>query len=300
MLRHKNYFLLMMVVFCFLIGGLLFTPTNLSAGARAKTTGTPGAFYVIGMGPGPADLVTVRAIDQLKKSDVVICSKEAAEIYKPYLKGKELLHLPGFPYYEGLQKNCIATPAQADRKRCDELIAMRNERAAHIRKLKSQGKKVAMLEGGDPSIFGSLRWIKQAFADHEFEVIPGISCFNVANAALKREVADAYVADWQTRSVILTTPTREGHRKDSVNNLSQLRATMVFFMPREFEEKVLPQLKKNYPPDTPVAIVYKAGFEKEQEVIKSTLADFPVQPPEKRWSRLIYVGEFLKDAAQNR
>lgn len=275
-------------------------PLDLAAASRAKKQDTPGAFYVVGMGPGPADLVTVRAIDCLKKSDVVICSKEAAQRYKAYLQGKELLHLSGFPYYEALQKNCATAPAQTDRKRCDELIAMRNERASHIRKLKDQGKKVAMLEGGDPSIFGSLRWIKQAFSDDEFEVIPGISSFNVANAALKREVADAYVADWQTRSVILTTPTRESGRKDSVSNLSQLRATMVFFMPREFEEKALPKLKQQYPPDTPVAIVYMAGFQGQQEVIKGTLGDFPVQPPEKRWSRLIYVGEFLKDASQSR
>lgn len=291
----NRFLVFLMMGACLFIGTLLFAPLDLLAGPQKGA----GAFYVIGMGPGPADLVTVRAIDQLKKSDVVICSKEAADQYKPYLQGKELLHLPDFPYYEALQKNC-SDPSPADRKRCDELIAMRKKRASHIRQLVAQGKTVAMLEGGDPTIFGSLRWIKQEFSDHEFEVIAGLSCFNAANAALKREVADAYVADWQTRSVILTTPTREGDRKDSVDNLSRQRATMVFFMPREFEEKILPKLKQHYPLDTPVAIVYKAGFKQAQEVIKSTLGDFPVQPPEKRWSRLIYVGEFLKDAAQGR
>jgi precorrin-4/cobalt-precorrin-4 C11-methyltransferase len=299
MSRFKRSVFFLMAITCGFCGALIFTPLDLRASAQAEPVKSPGAFYVIGMGPGPADLVTMRAINHLKKCDVIICTKEAAVRYKMYLQGKELLHLPLFPYYEALQKQC-AEPSQADKQRCEELIAMRKDRALRIRKLNAEGRSVALLEGGDPCIFGSLRWIKQEFSDTEFEVISGISCFNVANALLKREVADAYVADWQTRSVILTTPTRERDRMDAVANLSTHRATMVFFMPREFEEKILPKLKKHYPSDTPVAIVYKAGFPEEQMVIKSTLGDFPVQEPEKRWSRLIYIGEFLKDAAQNK
>ena len=130
-------------------------------------------------------------------------------------------------------------------------------------------------------------------------MVPGISSFNVANALLKREMADAYVADRQTRSVILTTPVREGDRMDSIENLARHRSTMVFFMPREFEEKVLPQLRKYYSPDTPVAIVYKAGYPDKEQVVRGTLGSFPLQPPEQRWLRLIYVGEFLKDASQS-
>lgn len=299
MLHHNRLAFFLTIIIGVSIGVFFFTPSYLFASSQTKAGKKTGAFYVIGMGSGPADLVTVRAINFLKKSDIVICSKEAAARYKMYLEGMDLLHLPAFPYYEALQKQC-SDPSQADKQRCEELINMRKDRASCIRKLKAEGKTIAMLEGGDPCIFGSLRWIKQEFSDSEFEVVPGISSFNVANALLKREVADAYVADWQTRSVFLTTPTREHARKDSVDSLAKHRATMVFFMPREFEEKILPKLKRHYPLDTPVAIVYKAGFPKEQMVIKSTLGDFPVQAPEKRWSRLIYVGEFLKDAAQNK
>ena len=129
-------------------------------------------------------------------------------------------------------------------------------------------------------------------------MVPGISSFNAANALLKREVADAYVADRQTRSVILTTPARQGDRRDSIENLARHRSTMVFFMAREFEEKVLPELRKHYPSNTPVAIVYKAGYSGEEQVVRGTLGSFPFQPPEQRWLRLIYVGEFLKDASQ--
>lgn len=255
-------------------------------------------FYIIGTGAGWADLITLRAIDYIRRTDVVICGEETAKKFGNYLKGKEILSLSRFPYWECLERKC-SEPSHKDKKRCKELVHMRKERADLIKRYVKDGKTVALLEGGDPCIFGSIRWVKQEFADDEFEVVPGISSFNVANALLKREVADAYVADRQTRSVILTTPARQGDRRDSIENLARHRSTMVFFMPREFEEKVLPELRKYYPSDTPVAIVYKAGYSGEEQVVRGTLGSFPLQPPEQRWLRLIYVGEFLKDASQS-
>lgn len=255
-------------------------------------------FYVVGMGTGEADLITLRAIDYIKRADVVICGEATAKKFGKYLESKKILSLPMFPYWECLERKCFK-PSHKDKKQCKELVHMRKERADLIRRYVKDGKTVALLEGGDPCIFGSLRWVKQEFADDEFEVVPGISSFNVANALLKRDVADAYVADRQTRSVILTTPAREGDRTDSIENLARHRSTMVFFMPREFEEKVLPELRKHYPSNTPVAIVYKAGYPGEEQVVRCTLGSFPLQPPEQRWLRLIYIGEFLKDASQN-
>lgn len=252
--------------------------------------------YVVGIGPGAADLINLRAIDQIKRADVVICGEATGQKFGKYLKGKKRLDLPEFPYWQCLEKKCW-DPSDKDKERCRELLLKRRERANLIRKYIKEGKKVALLEGGDPCLFGCLRWIKQEFGDEEFEVVPGISSFNVANALLKREVVDAYVADWQTRSVLITTPARQGDRRDSIENLARHRATMVFFMSREFEEKVLPQLKKYYPLNTPVAIVYKAGNPGEEQVIKGTLGSFPFQPQEQKWLRLIYVGEFLKDAS---
>ena len=291
------------LIYC-LIVMVSFTGFSISCRGLARTSIQGEAidekkakFYIVGLGPGAVDLITIRAIDYIKKADVVICGDATAQKVGDYLKGKEILSLPRFPYWECLERKC-SEPSHKDKKRCKELVHMRKERADLIRRYVKDGKTVALLEGGDPCIFGSLRWVKQEFADDEFEVVPGISSFNVANALLKREVADAYVADRQTRSVILTTPARQGDRRDSIENLARHRSTMVFFMPREFEEKVLPELRKHYPYSTPVAIVYKAGDPGEEQVVRGTLGSFPFQPPEQRWLRLIYVGEFLKDASQ--
>jgi len=256
-----------------------------------------GEFYLVGTGPGEADLITVRAINVIRQADLVICREQSAKTFSEYLRDKEVLTPPMTRYWEYLGMPCSELSGEA-RHRCEELAHQKKDRAAMIRKYVDQGKTVAVLEGGDPCIFGSLRWLKQEFDDGEFEVIPGVSSFNAASAALKREVADAYVGEWQTRSVILTTPARDGGRKDPVERLAEHRGTMVFFMAREFEEKTLPLLKRQYPPDTPVAVVYHAGCA-EERVVRGTLGTFPVEPSvEERWMRLIYVGEFLLDASE--
>jgi len=295
-IRRLTYCLIVMVSLASF--PVIFASSDRAPIQRKEIDREKAKFYIIGMGTGGADLITLRAIDYIKRADVVICGEATAKKFGKYLESKKILSLPMFPYWECLERKC-SEPSRKDKKRCKELTHKRKERAALIRRYIKEGKTVALLEGGDPCIFGSLRWVKQEFGDDEFEVVPGISSFNVANALLKREVADAYVADWQTRSVILTTPVREADRRDSIGNLAKHRGTMVFFMPREFEEKVLPKLRKYYPPETPVAIVYKAGYPGEEQVVRDTLGSFPLQPPDQKWLRLIYIGEFLKDASQN-
>ena len=254
-----------------------------------------GKFYLVGTGPGDADLITVRGAEALRKADVVICSREQAEKFKKYTAGKKIVSPPMLRYWMALEKKCYS-PTLGDKAACGQINAKRKKRAAMIRDLVATGNTVAMLESGDPCIFGCMRWVKLEFSDDEFEVIPGISSFNVSNALLKREVADAYVADYQTRSVILTSPLRNGERQDQLAELTAHRSTMVFFMPREFEKRALSQLRQHYPADTPVAVVFKAGNRDRETVLRGTLADFPAQTEDQRWQSLIYVGGFLGDA----
>ncbi|MBI9083675.1 MAG: hypothetical protein JEZ11_08750 [Desulfobacterales bacterium] len=257
--------------------------------------GNAGKLYLVGTGPGDADLITVRAAETIQKADVVICSREQAKKFKKYTAGKKIVSPPMLRYWQALEKKCYS-PADENQAACSQINAKRKARAVMIRDLVNGGSTVAMLEGGDPCIFGCLRWVKLEFADDEFEVVPGISSFNVSNALLKREVADAYVADYQTRSVILTSPLRNGERQDQMAELTAHRTTMVFFMPREFEQRALSQLKRHYPADTPVAVVFKAGDRDKETVLRGTLADFPAQTEDQRWQSLIYVGGFLGDA----
>jgi precorrin-6B methylase 1 len=53
-----------------------------------------------------------------------------------------------------------------------------------------QGKDVALLEVGDPTVFGSWYWLLDYFQPEEIVVIPAVSAFNAANVALKQDAAD--------------------------------------------------------------------------------------------------------------
>ena len=69
--------------------GLFF----LQAGAASHASGEKekSALYLVSVGVGDVDLITVRAINTIKKSDVLVCSKKAKEKFAEYLKGKEFL-----------------------------------------------------------------------------------------------------------------------------------------------------------------------------------------------------------------
>ncbi len=43
------------------------------------------------LGPGDADLITLRGLKTIEDADLIVCSKRAQEKFAPYLEGKELL-----------------------------------------------------------------------------------------------------------------------------------------------------------------------------------------------------------------
>jgi precorrin-4 methylase len=136
-------------------------------------------------------------------------------------------------------------------------------------------------------------WYMEAFEDLNPEIVPGMSCFNAANAALKKGVTSGK----DSHSVILTASFgREEYKgADSIEKLSANRASMVFFTMFLNMEEVVKKLRTNYPPETPVAIVSSAGFKEKEEVIQGTLETIIAKMKGEKLphEHLIYVGDFL-------
>ena len=124
-----------------------------------------------------------------------------------------------------------------------------------------------------------------------FEVVPGVSSFCGAAAALQAE----YTLPGVSQTVIITraagrTPVPE---KENIRSLAAHRATMAIFL----SVGLLPQLTEDlveYPPETPAAIVYKATWPDEKVCIcqVSTLAE-TAQKEGINKTALILVGDFL-------
>lgn len=226
---------------------------------------------IVGAGPGDPELITVKGMNALKEADIVI--------YAGSLVNPKLL--------DYCKEDCVIYDSAG--MNLDEVIAVMKAEYA-------KDKKIVRLHTGDPSIYGAIREQMDLLAglDIPFTVIPGVSSFCAAAAALKKE----YVLPEVSQTVILTrmegrTPVPE---KEDIRNLAKINATMIIFLSVHLIEELVERLKAGYPADTPCAVVYKASWPEEKQVV-GTLADIAEKVREQGIGRtaLITVGRFLGD-----
>ena len=116
-----------------------------------------GKVYLMGVGPGDEELITLKAIRVLSKCTAVMYDRLASTSVLKYLKSDCRI------YYCGKEPGChYKTQEEIN----DMLITLAKE-----------GNTVGRIKGGDPFVFG--RGGEEALAlieeNIEFEVIPGIT-----------------------------------------------------------------------------------------------------------------------------
>lgn len=227
--------------------------------------------YFIGAGPGDPELITLKGKKMLETADIII--------YAGSLVNKRLL--------EYAKSGCeVHNSAEMT---LEQVIAiMKNGSAA--------GKQIVRLHTGDPSIFGAIREQMDELdrVGIQYEVIPGVSSFFAAAAALKKE----YTLPGITQTVILTR--LEGRTgvpaNESIEALAAHNATMVIFLSVHMMEQLVERLLKGYSRNTPVAVVSKASWE-DEKIIRGTLENIAALVREEgiRKTALVVVGSFLGD-----
>jgi precorrin-4/cobalt-precorrin-4 C11-methyltransferase len=249
----------------------------------------PGQYYLVGIGPGDPDLMTLRAVKVIEKCDVIFCSKSIQTKLADYLKGKTVYtdYWRLFPYY-GRKPDEFTGEAKRE---CEEYNRKQNECIQLIRQAIANGKNVAMLDNGDPLVYGPCAWTLEALEDLKPTVVPGVSSFNAANAALKRGVTTSD----RTRSVILAAADFPG-TEDTIEKLSVHQTTMALFTMRAEFKDFVTKLSLKYPPSTPIAIVQYAGYAEREKVTQTTLGNAlkDIDPKSLPFEYMIYVGDFLK------
>ena len=225
---------------------------------------------IVGAGSGAADLITVRGARLLGQADVIV--------YAGSLVNPQLLSYAK----EGCE---IHNSAKMTLEEVVDVMAK-----AHF-----LGQNVVRLHTGDPSIYGAIREQMDALRQKNipFEVVPGVSSFCGAAAALQAE----YTLPGVSQTVIITraagrTPVPE---KENIRSLAAHRATMAIFLSAGLLEQLTEDLVEGgYPPETPAAIVYKATWPDEKVCIcqVSTLAE-TAQKEGINKTALILVGDFL-------
>jgi len=228
-----------------------------------------GKVVFIGAGPGDPELLTIKGKNALQTSDIII--------YAGSLVNKEVLcYAPrDAKIYNSATMNL------------PEIIEVMEEGVKN-------GKTVARVHTGDPSIYGAIGEQIEALRGKKipFKIIPGVSSLFATAAALESELTLPEVS----QTVIITRP--EGRTpkpsKESVKNLAKHNATMCIFLGIQMIEKVVEDLLSHYSPDTPVAVVKKASW-KDQKIIKGTLEDIAVKVKDAgiKKTAMIVVGKVL-------
>ena len=207
-----------------------------------------GKVYIIGAGPGDPELLTLKAKRIIDDADVIIYADSLVpEEIAGYAK-------PGAAVYGSKD---MALP---------EIMQVTLQAV-------SEGKTVARIQSGDPSLYGAtLEQMRILEAEGiDYEIIPGVSAAFAAAAVLKSELTVPEVS----QTVIMTraegrVPMPEG---EDLIGLARHGSTLVIFLSVTRMFRIANQLQEaGYPADTPVAIAYRVGWP-DQQIIRGTLTD---------------------------
>jgi precorrin-4/cobalt-precorrin-4 C11-methyltransferase len=157
-----------------------------------------------------------------------------------------------------------------------------------IRDVVSAGKHVVILDNGDPSIFGPQIGYMAEFSDLNPVIIPGISSFNAANAALKTSVVNG-----SARAVMLTSGSLNNGRDEFLAKAIADGVTLALFMVRDLDDFIR-TIGAQVSRDMPVAIVSNAGSSSKEMVVTATLGTLGKRIKDVELGPyLLYIGESI-------
>jgi uroporphyrinogen III methyltransferase/synthase len=232
--------------------------------------------YLVGAGPGDYQLITLKAVECLKKADVVIYDRLANKRFLDFAKeGAELI-------YVGKASSRHSLPQYEINK----LL---------VRKA-LEGKTVVRLKGGDPYLFGrGGEEAEELRAEGiPFEIVPGITSAISVPAYAGIPVTHR---DFVSSVHIIT-----GHEKPEKNEsnidyalLAKLKGTLIFLMGLANLPGICRNLiKHGKPAQTPAAVISK-GTTPAQKKVVGTLADIEEKVREEKLlpPSIVIVGEVV-------
>jgi uroporphyrinogen III methyltransferase/synthase len=236
-----------------------------------------GKVFLVGAGPGDPGLITVRAVECLRRADVVL--------YDYLVNPAILQHAPA-----AAERICLGHHRTGRELSQQEINARMIDQAG-------RGKVVVRLKGGDPAIFGRLGEETAALcaAGIAYEIVPGVTAALAAAA-----YADIPITHGEQASAVALVTGHERRGKGSTSRLdyaalARFPGTLVFYMgvtsAAEWSGALIGHGKS---PDTPVAIVQRCS-QPSQRVVRCTLetvaavvSAYTLRPP-----AVIIVGEVV-------
>jgi precorrin-4/cobalt-precorrin-4 C11-methyltransferase len=208
---------------------------------------TAAQVTIIGAGPGDPDLITLRGQQRLAQADVVFY---AGSLVPP-----------------AMLQHCRPDSEQID-TRGETLERWVSQLLNHVQ----AGKTVVRLQDGDPSLYGTVHELVVYLMKDKisFEIVPGVSAFQAAAARLQTELTVPNLV--QTIILTRTQGRTQVPSREDLASLARHRASLCLYLSAGQIHKAQSQLLQHYPPETPMALCYRLGWEDEL-VELGTVAD---------------------------
>ena len=201
--------------------------------------------YVIGIGPGGLEHMTLKAKEAIEKCNIVVGYNKYIDMIKPLVENKEL----------------FSTGMRGEEARCKKALEL------------SKDNIVALISTGDSGIYGMAGLILQMQNDEEVEVIPGVTASSAAGsvigAPLMHDNCNISLSDLMTPYDLIKKRVRNAADSDMIISLYNPRSKGRPHYLREAIE-IIKEYRKL---DTPVAVVRHA-LRDGQEFRMFTLENF--------------------------
>lgn len=190
-----------------------------------------GKLYVIGIGPGGLEHMTLRAKEAIEESNIVVGYNKYIDMIKPLVENKEL----------------FSTGMRGEEARCRKAL-----------ELSKEDNTVALISTGDSGIYGMAGLILQMQKDENVEIITGVTASSAAGsvvgAPLMHDNCNISLSDLMTPYELI---------KKRVRNVADADMIISLYNPRSkgrphYLREAIEIIKEYRDLNTPVAVVRHA------------------------------------------
>lgn len=204
-----------------------------------------GKLYVVGIGPGSIENMTLKALRAIEESDIIVGYNKYIEFISTLITGKEI----------------VSTGMKKEEERCREALRL------------SKDKTVSIISTGDAGVYGMAGLILEMRVDEDVEIIPGITAANsaasIVGAPLMHDSCCISLSDLMTPYDLIKKRVEKAAEGDFVISLYNPKSTG---RPHYLKE-CLSIVGRYRSEETPVAVVRNA-LRNEQSTKIYTLKSF--------------------------
>ncbi len=230
--------------------------------------------YIVGAGPGDSELITVKGLKAIQKSDVILYDR---------LVNQELLE-EASPQTELIY--CGKAP--------DNHTMTQSTINGFLCKLALQGKTVTRLKGGDPFVFGrgGEEAAELAKKNIPYEIVPGISSGIAAPAYAGIPVTHR---NYSSSVAFISGVSKSSEDEEAYwKHVVKCMDTLCIYMGVKNLPEICDRLIRNgCDADTPIALVH-SGTTQEQNTVTGNLENIVERASDIKNPSMIIVGEVVR------